>query len=44
VSKLKKSVLDIKIGKFVILATAKKKTRNQEKLVRAVKTCETEEF
>ena len=43
VSKLKKSVLDVKVGKFVILARAKKNTQKQEKLVRAVKSCETEE-
>ena len=43
-SKLKKSVLDVKVGKFVILATAKEKTQKQEKLVRAVKSCETEEL
>jgi hypothetical protein len=43
VSKLKKSVLDVKVGKFVILARAKKNSQRQEKLVRAVKSCETEE-
>jgi hypothetical protein len=43
VSKLKKSVLDVRVGKFVILGRAKKNTQRQEKLMRAVKGCETEE-
>jgi arginyl-tRNA--protein-N-Asp/Glu arginylyltransferase len=43
VSKLKKSVLDVKVGKFVILGRAKKTTQKQKKLVRAVKSCEKEE-
>jgi hypothetical protein len=42
VSTLKKSVLDVKVGKFVILARAKRNTQRHEKLVRAVKSCETE--
>jgi hypothetical protein len=36
-------VLDVRVGKFVILGRAKKNTQRQEKLVRAVKSCETEE-
>ena len=43
VSKLQKSVLDVRVGKFVILGRAKKNNQRQEKLVRAVKSCETEE-
>jgi hypothetical protein len=32
VSKLKKSVLDVRVGKFVILGRAKKNTQRQEKV------------